>query len=288
MLPKLLKRVLSAYPYLIKSTTNIPEIDSLPLSFSSSQTKREDDTDILASNYLGILKIYETFLNLLVSQEAEDINDTIEPNFLKKTKESLKSLKSKGYTLRTAGDLLYTTIFKIKNERYVGSVLPQRNLNFPKDHYTHYYSKSSNYDQNLYIYKNPGKLIVNKEDFKGIDLEMLSQMENPHQIDKRIEKLIVYLNYMRMACLSYDFGIYSQFKVFVEDLDGKIVAGKCDDSWEFHTLRIETCSYVKSTFEWLFGDDGRRKMTSELFEKYMLNFRLIDFDGFMNKNLIIN
>ena len=224
---------------------------------------------------------------MMVTQDFDNHEDLIEYNFLQKIKKSVQNLNSKGYKIRKSGDLLDTKVKLISRETYYGNILPHRNLNFPK---SNYFYRPPLFERKTYVYSlnQPDGATSDEEHFPKMNLNELNKSPDPHSIEKNILSFISFLGLDAAYYIHLDFGIYSSYKLFIEDSNGKLVAGKNDQSFEFHSLRLENCKLINHFGGYFFFlHIERLVMTSILLEDRLDSFFVIDFDGFMNKNLLI-
>lgn len=287
---KLFRAFSQNYPFLSRTKSYHKPISTFPLSFATSKTSR--DTDVLipqdSEEYKGLIKIYEVFINSLISQDLSDLDYLLESNLIFRARSSLKALNENEFKLYMKGSLKSAQIFNINESFYKGSILPQRNLNFPSEYYYIEKNKIDCQESCEYKFKSLVKQKIDFSEFKDLDLDQINQSDDLQPYRDQVTLILTGMNTNPIENNTYDYGIFTNFKVFAKDKSGNIVAGKDDDEFEFHTLRVESfgleSKFMDFSVPW--GYDAN-KFYSEKLGNYLNQYTLTDIDGFMNGNLII-
>ena len=286
---------INKFPYLIRTKNLVKEITDFPVSFNAELTDKIEIGEVEGDQYLGILKGYERFLTALVTQKFDGLEKFVEHNFLQKTKKSLENLTSKGYKIKQRGDLLYSVIKKVSAEKIYGNVLPYRNLNMPRTDYRIKHPILFNPKTKVSYYKyfvdwTMPSYYSEYDEFKEFDLDSLNKSKDPHSMDEAIRR---FLNYIGFHTIYYDIiecSIHTNYKIFVEDPKGKVVAGKNDDSNEYHTIRLEKCKLYCDLWKHVTPSNRDLEviLCYKLMENHLDSYFIIDFDGFMEMNPLVS
>lgn len=286
---KLFRCFSQKFPYIYRTTSYHKAINSFPLSFSSHKTERDSDLVLAPEDdeFIGVKKIYEIFVNSLVSQDLSELNTLVEHNLLYRTREALKALEENGYKIVLRGSLDSFEIIDIKSTLYSGSILPQRNLNYPSEFYN-ITKVGLDSDDYIYTFKTLLDSTVDWHKFKDLDLDSINESDNISEYKEAIAEILSGMNACPILNTTVDYGIFTNYKLIILDKQGKVIAGNDSDDSEFHTIRIEEFSYKDIFINFLFPKQkaGRAFFTEKL-GNYMNQFTLVDVDGFMKGNLII-
>ena len=275
------------YPHLIRTENLLKEINDFPVSFNAGLDRFISSCEVEGGQYVGILKGYERFLTAMVTQNFDGLEEFVEHNFLEKSKKSLENLTSKGYKIKQRGDLLYSNIEKVSSEKIYGNVLPYRNLNIPSKYYSvkNPYFNFSQTKITTYKYSSYNYLPDYEEEFHKfsiLNLDSLNRSEDPYSMDETIKEILIFIGHRSIYYDIMECSIQTNYKIFVEDPNGKVVAGKNDDSYEYHTIRLEklmVCTPLHGIQKLLAG---------VLMYHHTGLYFMIDFDGFMETNPLIN
>ena len=278
------------YPFFSRTKSYHKPIHAFPLSFATDKTSR--DTDVLipqdSDEYKGLIKIYEVLINSLISQNTSNLEFLLESNLIFRTQSSLKALNENEFKLHLRGSLESAQIFNLNESFYKGSILPQRNLNFPSEYYFIEKNQIDSQESCEYKFKSLVKSKVDFSQFKDLDLDQINQLDNLEKYKNSVSLILTGMNSNPIENNTYDYGIFTNFKVFVKDKKGNVVAGKDDSEFEFHTLRVESFSLESKfmDFNVPWGYDANKFFTEKL-SNYLNQYTLTDIDGFMKGNLII-
>ena len=177
----------------------------------------------------------------------------------------------------------------IAHEMFQGSILPHRNCNLPSEYYDFQQYSLSALTLNLIKIKQMNYKDLNFKEFENLDLDKINKQYLQSEHFDELKRLLNHLITYKIIVENLDVGIKSSYKIIVLDKDGNLVDGSDNSDEEFHTMRLELVYYKFPWFALPFiGDnlEGKKFMLKQL-KNFYLQHTIVDFDGFMNKNLII-
>lgn len=286
---KLFRLFSQDYPYLYRTNSYHKAINSFPLSFSSHETVRPTDLSLTPDfdDFVGVKQVYEVFIKSLYYQDLSNLKNLVEYNFLYRIEEALRNLSENGFTMHLVGNLESVKIIEIKDTVYAGSILPQRNLNFPSEYYE--ISKiDKNKDDSIYFYKTLSNSKLSLDNYKDLDLDEINQSDCIYQYRHKMSEILAQMNHHPIMSLTTDYGISTNYKIIIKDKTGTTIAGNDSEEFEFHTIRIEEFSYKSNFLDYFVrGSSAAKRFFNQKLGNYLNQYTLIDIDGFMKGNLII-
>ncbi|CAG9318635.1 unnamed protein product [Blepharisma stoltei] len=279
--------ILPPYPYHLHPKAIIQDLVDFPLQFYSRDLALKNMDRSLNIFHAKMLKEAghrcRLFLSLLANNKIQDLEDLCELNLYKKIKNSIASFKGQGYTIKSIGDIEKSKTIYLGSTKYIGNLLPYRNLNLPKFNYK---SRRSNipifrraveyyyfgvYYKLLKWYKNPGY----DGKIYSLDLKHLNTLDDISPFEDDLENLRNALDFKSITMYVLDVGFTSSFKLLVVDKDGNIVEGEENpEKLEFHSFRLEKVINNKSRAEWMKSN----------FKGILNEFIISDVDGLMDGN----
>ncbi|CAG9328335.1 unnamed protein product [Blepharisma stoltei] len=287
------RKILPPYPYHIHPKAIIQDLVDFPLQFYSKDIDLNNIDRILNYFHAKMLKDASRscglFLSLLANNRIQDLEDLCEWNLYKKIKDSMISFKGQGYAIKSIGDIERSKTIYLGRTKYIGNLLPYRNLNLPKSNYKILQNSLPDFRKNreYYSFRFFSKHLQGYKDrgyddkMYSLDLKNLNKLDDISPFKEHLANLRMALKFRSIHMYVLDVGFTSSFKLLVVDKDGNIVEGdENPEKLEFHSFRLERVMHNK----WFFKKSRRAEWMKSNFKGIFNEFTISDVDGFMDGN----